>query len=135
MAIRSSDQWSKVRWWWLACTMAQIHFPAEAMAVIEYEPDISRSSDGLIFGLGVMAAVFVNFTFPELLSKHAPNLNALLKWGFRVGVALIALELILSRFGVQVYTREQGLTLTWLWAIGRIGLALYICGVADSRDK
>lgn len=134
MAFSSLMKLLRARWLLIAA-VAHVHFPAKAMAVIEYDPTGGGSDEGLVFGFGVMAAAFTAIEYSELLKEYAPFIDAMLKWFFRVGFALIALELILKKFGVWVDTGGQGKTLLWVWSIGRMGLACYISGVADSRKK
>jgi hypothetical protein len=121
--------------WWLFMAAAHTHLPVQAMAVVELEPG-NIGYGGLIVAGGVFSAFSSTNDHPELLSAYAPNFHGVLKWFFRVGAALIALELILSKFGILVETRHGGVTLLEIWAFGHMGLACYISGIAAHiRDK
>jgi hypothetical protein len=121
--------------WWLIVFLVHVHLPAVAMAVVEDEPSSGGYGSG-IFAVGALAAILTRSEHTELLKAYAPDLDAFFKWFFRVGVALIALELILAKFSIWVDTREPGETLLGVWSFGRMGLACYISGIADHiRDK
>jgi len=134
MAISTLMKRAQARWW-LIVVLAHVHLPAMAMAVVEDEPTSSGYGSG-IFAVGALSAILTRSEHTELLKAYAPNFDAVFKWFFRVGVALIALELILAKFGIWVDTRQLGETLLGVWSFGRMGLACYISGIADHiRDK
>lgn len=128
MAISTLMKRAQARWW-LIMVLAQVHMSAAAMAVVEYEPT-SGGYRSAIFSVGALAAILTRSEHHELLKAYAPNMDAFFKWFFRIGVTLIAMELILDQFGTWVYTREPGETLLGIWSFGRMGLACYVSGIA-----
>jgi hypothetical protein len=133
MAFSSLMKRAHVRWW-LIMVMAQVLVPSDAMAVV-HDAQTGGGYGGLIFASGVFSAIFVSLTFPELLQAYAPTFDAVFKWFFRVGVAFIALEPLLAKFGIWVDTRQAGEILLGAWSFGRMGLACYISGIADHMDN
>lgn len=134
MAIGSTTWRTQWRWWLLAA-MSLSHFPAMAMAIVE-DSSHAIGYGSLLFTGGALSAILTRSAHSDLLGAYAPNLDALLKWLFRVGVTLIVLELILNRFSIWVSTRQQGETLLGLWSVGRMGLGCYVAGIAEHiRDK